>query len=438
MKKYTESEVKIESVLPEDQFRGLEMVSIAEEVRQSGENQVWNIGVGGSISAIPLIHKGVVYFGCCDMNFYALDAETGGENWRFPTQGPIVGGNHPTIHKNTIYFCSQDGNLYALGMDGKEKWRFNAEDKMSNTPAVYKDVIYFGTRTGKFFALDLEGNVKWNFKISDSVLSPIVWKGRIFFSSHDRNVYCLGLDGKLIWRFPLPDEAGHNPAMDEDRLYVACRNGTLYAISMKGELLWKFHTNGHVYSVPLIYKGRVHFSSWDQNFYCLDAKTGKEIWKFRTNHINFCEPVLWNETIYFCSVDNHVYALNLDGKLKWKFEANGPVPGNCNVSDGKLYFGSWSCLFYCLDAETGKELWRFKTSLSTPAPVDVKSSSTKKTVELILPAEEVGEEERYKPHASGEEARSEYSVKSDYMEKTQSKYTKRRKIKSMSSGWDDD
>jgi len=49
----------------------------------------WQIGFGGSICNMPMLHDGVIYFGCCDKNLYAIDQKTGKELWRFRTGGLI-------------------------------------------------------------------------------------------------------------------------------------------------------------------------------------------------------------------------------------------------------------------------------------------------------------------------------------------------------------
>lgn len=45
-------------------------------------------------------------------------------------------------------------------------------------------------------------------------------------------------------------------------------------------------------------------------------------------------------------------------ELKWKFAVNEMVPTTPAIVDGLLYFGTWEGIFYALDAETGKEVWR--------------------------------------------------------------------------------
>src|SRR5215212_4258828 len=50
----------------------------------------------------------------------------------------------------------------------------------------------------------------------------------------------------------------------------------------------------------------------------------------------------------------------LKGML-WKFASGSPVRSTPAVHDGRLYFGNREGFFYALDAQTGKEEWRFKS-----------------------------------------------------------------------------
>jgi outer membrane protein assembly factor BamB len=60
----------------------------------------------------PTVAGGMVYFGGLDRFFYALDSQTGEENWRFEAEGMIE--SSPLIANGMVYFGSQDGHLYAL------------------------------------------------------------------------------------------------------------------------------------------------------------------------------------------------------------------------------------------------------------------------------------------------------------------------------------
>ena len=88
---------------------------------------------GGSIESKPVVYGNVVYIGCNDHIFYAINAVTGNEVWKFETNGIIISA--ALLHNNTIYFGSHDRNLYALNLNGELVWKFTAEDMIVCEPA---------------------------------------------------------------------------------------------------------------------------------------------------------------------------------------------------------------------------------------------------------------------------------------------------------------
>jgi len=99
-------------------------------------------------------------------------------------------------------------------------------------------------------------------------------------------------------------------------------------------------------------------------------------WTFETldHWIIYETPAVVGDSVFF-GAGRYVYALDsAAGKLKWKFDwgANGEwekavsgeniamagVRSSPQYYEGRVYFGSPTCAVYCLDAATGKQLWR--------------------------------------------------------------------------------
>ncbi len=72
----------------------------------------------------PVAANGMLYFGSNAFdNVTALDAETGEEQWRFQTDGPVRFA--PAANNGNVYFVSDDGFLYCVdGTSGEEVWRY--------------------------------------------------------------------------------------------------------------------------------------------------------------------------------------------------------------------------------------------------------------------------------------------------------------------------
>jgi PQQ-like domain len=53
----------------------------------------------------------VVYFGCRDSNFYALDTKTGEKKWAFSNHGSWVISS-PAVADGNVYFATSDSGLF--------------------------------------------------------------------------------------------------------------------------------------------------------------------------------------------------------------------------------------------------------------------------------------------------------------------------------------
>jgi hypothetical protein len=80
-----------------------------------------------------------------DHHLYALDAETGREEWRFDGDDGI---GFPAVADGTVYIGTYDTYLYALDAEtGQEQWRFEVDSSTVHQPPVVADgTIYIRTR----------------------------------------------------------------------------------------------------------------------------------------------------------------------------------------------------------------------------------------------------------------------------------------------------
>ena len=130
---------------------------------------------------------------------------------------------------------------------------------------------------------------------------------------------------------------------------------------------------------PVIAQGIVCFgSSSDDTVRALDAKTGNEKWHFITGAPVRFAPQIDKGRVFFTSDDGFVYCLEADtGKLLWKFQAaprdermvgnhrmisRWPVRTGVLVADGVVYCvaGMWNMegvFVHALQADTGRPVW---------------------------------------------------------------------------------
>ncbi|MFQ5648096.1 MAG: PQQ-binding-like beta-propeller repeat protein, partial [Candidatus Aenigmatarchaeota archaeon] len=182
--------ISFEVGVEQAQFGDLDMFGTLLQIKEAEKDPIFEIGTGGSVVSNPLVEGGVVYFGACDHNFYAVDAKTGRLVWKFETKGPVCVGRWPAVSSDTIFFGSYDHNLYALDLlTGREKWRFTARDKIASSPVVHGGVVYFGCRDGNLYAVSLEGKEVWMFPTKGPISAgPVLHEGMLCFGSFDHNL----------------------------------------------------------------------------------------------------------------------------------------------------------------------------------------------------------------------------------------------------------
>src|SRR4029077_11834569 len=98
-----------------------------------------------------------------DSFFYALDAATGKEKWRFKTgedadiHNQVGIQSSPAVVDGVVYFGCRDSKVYAVdAATGQQKWAFsNKGSWVIASPAISDGRVYFATSdTGLFHALD--------------------------------------------------------------------------------------------------------------------------------------------------------------------------------------------------------------------------------------------------------------------------------------------
>lgn len=81
----------------------------------------WSLPIPGAVA--PIVDNGVVYVGSSNNNFYALDANTGAERWKFTTGAPFTSMQMPALSGNVLYVPGADAHLRAFdALSGALLW----------------------------------------------------------------------------------------------------------------------------------------------------------------------------------------------------------------------------------------------------------------------------------------------------------------------------
>jgi outer membrane protein assembly factor BamB len=176
-----------------------------------------------------------------------------------------------------------------------------------------------------------------------------------------------------------------SPCVAAGRLYIGeglheNRGCKFYCLdAATGHKVWHFETASHIESSPCVADGKVYFGAGADGIYCLDAETGAERWHFQENlHID-ASPHVWEKRLYAGSgvsrtqKEMRIFCLEADsGRVVWHHPAKLPVWGSPCVSGHHVFFGLGNGristrsgsedrpagALLCVDAETGKEIWR--------------------------------------------------------------------------------
>jgi outer membrane protein assembly factor BamB len=178
------------------------------------------------------------------------------------------------------------------------------------------------------------------------------------------------------------------PRVVGDRVYVGAvhgeqyQSGALYCLNRAtGAVIWAFNNGGQMknaFSAPFVvgdrlYVGEGFHQNTDCKLFCLNADTGAKIWDFPTRSHTESSPCVVDGKVYFGAGDDGLYCVDAaDGKPAWDDATRLKglhVDANPLVVGGRVYCGSGvgdayreTCVF-CLDAATGKEIWRRPTDL---------------------------------------------------------------------------
>jgi len=159
----------------------------------------WSFNTGGAVTDSPAVATvngtSIVFIGAWNGWFYALNAVTGQEIWKFEVDlvGPCSVNNcriasSPNVTNGIVYFGAENAYLYALNAaSGAVVWKQqladpNAGYEIWSSPAVYNGIVYVGLAShgdapcvvGQVVARNATtGTPVWTFSTIDETTCPI-------------------------------------------------------------------------------------------------------------------------------------------------------------------------------------------------------------------------------------------------------------------------
>jgi len=175
----------------------------------------------------------------------------------------------------------------------------------------------------------------------------------------------------VLWKFNAGAWIFSSPAIKDGKVYLGSYSGKVYCLDAQtGELVWGYRTGNRILSSPAVANGFVFLGSRDNYVYCLDQFTGELVWRFKTEDWTISSPAVvsgpeivtgrehFGDMVYLGSADFHLYCIDADtGKELWKSKFGNVVFSGPAVANGKVYVGCHDLYLRCLDAHTGELIW---------------------------------------------------------------------------------
>lgn len=203
----------------------------------------WHVQ-GIHADASPLVTEEQVFVGGVvgevvkDLQVVAVDAATGNEAWRVPTELPVPAAL--SYHHGGVLVSLGNGKMNQEHVQprgavwrlsaatGDREWEFPLASSVLTSPIVSDDRVYFVSRNGGCHALDAKtGERQWQVDLNEPVVAaPIVSGGRMFVVTISGVVHALEIsNGASVWSFDklkvLGRDVYSSPVLVDGKLYLA-------------------------------------------------------------------------------------------------------------------------------------------------------------------------------------------------------------------------
>ncbi|MFC2154977.1 PQQ-binding-like beta-propeller repeat protein [Acidobacteriota bacterium] len=293
--------------------------------------------------------------------------------WNFQTGGEIF--SSPAIGSGRVYIGSTDGKVYALHLeDGKKIWEFDTGDDIEASPLLLDDSIYIGSLSSDFFSLNADtGAVQWKYKTEGSIYGSANWARKqgslemlVFVGSHDNRMYCFdGATGKLNWTYETNHYINGAPATDGTLIvFGGCDEKLHIANVLDGKKLGEVGIGSYIPGSAALAGETAYLGHYGNKLVSIDMKNKKIAWEYSdAEHADpfFSSPAVGEDHVVIGSRDGFLHCVNREtGKKAWVFRTRDEVNSSPVIAGNRVVVGSIDGRLYVVNLKNGREAWSYE------------------------------------------------------------------------------
>lgn len=245
---------------------------------------LWRTRVGLTYSsALPLGFNRKTVFVVNGTDLYALDRETGSQQWQFSLSGGVSAA--PVAGEYQVYISYGNTRLSAYLLPRSDQ--LNEATTLSDVSRyVQSEDAAAGSLPGTFSALPVQ---TWEAVTRDRLeFAPLLGPSGILVTAPEGEVaawqkFPKEASGKAIemYRFKLADETVlAAPGHYENMAYVGSQDTNVYAVDIdRGAVVWRYTSGGPVRRTPIATEKDVYVVSDRQGMARIDRATGAPLWR---------------------------------------------------------------------------------------------------------------------------------------------------------------
>lgn len=154
-----------------------------------GGNLIWKKTLPFTVSSSTCLDRIHVYVGSYDHFFYAFKLGDGVRDWRYRTEGTIIGV--PLTEDPAVYFTSEDETVYSVNASsGDLSWKFEMHGPITGDPSIRGNMLYVPSSDFNLYCINrITGNIRWKYEAGEAVLTaPVVSPQNAYSASENHLV----------------------------------------------------------------------------------------------------------------------------------------------------------------------------------------------------------------------------------------------------------